>query len=97
MKDAEYIKVHSVEEAVSVEPADVAIAGIDLKVYRLESVIVNDLKRGMLNTRLELKHNNRHLQVDYPAEKAVVLALRAGAPILMEECLRLDTTVYKYR
>ena len=69
----------------SVEPADIAIAGIDLKVYKLESVIVDDLKGGILNTRLELKHNDRHLQVDYPAEKAIVLALKEGVPIIMEE------------
>lgn len=69
----------------SVEPADVAIAGIDLKVYELESVIVNDLKGEILNTKLTLKHNNKHLKVDYPSEKAIVLALREGAPILMEE------------
>ena len=69
----------------SVEPVDVAIAGIDFKVDRLESVIIDDLKRGALNTRLTVKHGNKHLQVEYPVEKAIVLALREGAPIFMEE------------
>lgn len=69
----------------SVSSSDVAIAGIDFRVYKLESVVADDLKGGVLNTRLVLKYKNRHLQVNCPAEKAVVLALKEGVPILMEE------------
>ena len=69
----------------SVAPADIAIAGIDLKVYRLESVIVDDLRGGILNTKLILKYENKHFKLTCTAEKAIVLALREGVPILMEE------------
>ena len=69
----------------SVALADIAIVGIDFKVYKLESVIVDDLKGGVLNTRLTLQYNNKLFQLDCSAEKAIVLALREGVPILMEE------------
>jgi bifunctional DNase/RNase len=69
----------------SVEPNYVVIAELDFRVDRLESVIVDDLKGGILKTKLIVHHNNKQLQLDCPAEKAIVLALREGIPILMEE------------
>ena len=69
----------------SVEEGEITIDGIDFKIDKLKSVIVNDLKEGILNTRLTVIQNNEQLKLNYPAEKAIVLALRKGAPILMDE------------
>ena len=69
----------------SVELGDIEIPSIDFKANRLESVIINDLKGNILKTRLIIQHDNEYLQIDCPVEKAIVLALREGVPILMED------------
>ena len=72
-------------KSCSEEEDGIAVDALDFNVDRLESVIVEGLKEGILNTRLIVARNNKNVKLDYPAEKAIVLALRNGVPILIEE------------
>ena len=67
----------------SLKLSDIAIPDIDFKANRIVSVIIDDLKKGILKTQLVLQLNDVVSQVDYPAEKAIALALKEGIPIVM--------------
>ncbi len=79
---ADLIRMAMVEPD-SIEGNDIAIEGIDFEMDRLESVVIDALKEGALNTTLHVTQRSKHIQVPCPAEKAIALALSKGVPMVM--------------
>ncbi|MDP2661790.1 MAG: bifunctional nuclease family protein [Dehalococcoidia bacterium] len=57
---------------------------------QVTSIYINDFKDGIFYARLIMDANGRHAEVDSRPSDAVALAVRTGAPILVEEWI-VDT------
>lgn len=63
------------------------LTGIDTANSKVESVIINRFEGNIFYAKLLLSQHDKHCEVDCPTAVALVLAVRAGAPIFVEEAV----------